>query len=501
MNQRLTYQELEEKNAYLEGVVLQLQEQINWLKKQLFGKRSERLITGEDQLEFPGMDLPNEEYEEQEVKGHTRRKKRRSTEEDKITFPEDLPKETILLDLPEGKKVCPETGEVLEKIGEEVTQKLAFKPGSFFIKEFIKPKYVSKKAPELGIMSAPVPEGIFLKSKADESLLAHVITMKFGDHLPLYRIQEILERDGVKISRQTLSHWVLHIGENLIPLYDAMKKYILSHPSIFVDESPVGLLIKGKKKVHQSYMWVYVGGKGFDPPYRLFEFCFNRSYQHPLKTLEGYEGRLHSDKYGAYEELAKKEKVIWCPCWAHIRRYFLEAKGGDQEFCKDVLRKIRYLYMFERVAKSRSKAERLKVRQEKEEPIIDALIKKVKDKLIQGKHLPKSKYQKALVYFSGLIPYLKNYLSDAESQIDNNVAERAIRPLAIGRKNWLFVGSEKGGQATATLLSLVQSCRNLKINPREYLDDVLRRVMSHPASKIDELLPDQWKEIGESSSQ
>ena len=495
MNQRLTYQELEEKNAYLEGMVFQLQEQIDWLKKQLFGKRSERLITGEGQLEFPGMDLPNEEYEEQEVNGHTRRKQRSSTEEDKITFPDDLPKETIILDLPETEKVCPQTGEALEKIGEEVTQKLAFKPGSFFIKEFIKAKYVSKNAPELGVMSAPTPEGIFLKSKADESLLAHVITMKFGDHLPLYRIQEILERDGIKISRQTLSHWMLHIGENLIPLYEAMKKHILSHPSIFVDESPIGLLVKGKKKVHQSYMWVYVGGKGLDPPYRLFEFCLNRSYHHPLKMLEGYEGRLHSDKYGAYEELAKKEKVTWCPCWAHIRRYFLEAKGGDQEFCSYVLRKIRYLYMLERVAKSRSSVERLKIRKEKEELIIDDLIEKVKDKLIKGKHLPKSKYQKALAYFSGLIPYLKNYLSDPEAQIDNNVAERAIRPLAIGRKNWLFVGSEKGGKATATLLSLVQTCRNLKINPREYLDDILRRVMSHPASKIDELLPDQWERV------
>ncbi|QVL54791.1 MAG: IS66 family transposase [Simkaniaceae bacterium] len=486
---------LRKENAQLRAENAALKEENQWLKKQIFGKRSERLITGEGQLEFPGMDLPNEEYEEKEIKGHTRRKQRSSTEEDKITFPEDLLKETIILDLAETEKVCPQTGEALEKIGEEVTQKLAFKPGSFFIKEFIKPKYVSKKAPELGVMSAPTPEGIFLKSKADESLLAHVITMKFGDHLPLYRIQEILERDGIKISRQTLSHWVLHVGENLIPLYEAMKKHILSHPSIFVDESPIGLLVKGKKKVHQSYMWVYVGGKGLDPPYRLFEFCLNRSYHHPLKMLEGYEGRLHSDKYGAYEELAKKEKVTWCPCWAHIRRYFLEAKGGDQEFCSYVLRKIRYLYMLERVAKSRSNTERLKIRKEKEEPIINDLIDRVKNKLIKGKHLPKSKYQKALVYFSRLIPYLKNYLSDPEAQIDNNVAERAIRPLAIGRKNWLFVGSEKGGKATATLLSLVQTCRNLKINPREYLDDILRRVMSHPSSKIEELLPDQWERV------
>ena len=142
------------------------------------------------------------------------------------------------------------------------------------------------------------PEGIFLKSKADESLLSHIITMKFGDHLPLYRIQEILERDGIKISRQTLSCWVLRIGENFIALYEAMKKQILNHPVIFVDESPVNLLCKGKKKVHRSYMWVYVGGKGVDPPYHFFEFCFNRGYHHPLKMLNSYKGKLHSDKYG-----------------------------------------------------------------------------------------------------------------------------------------------------------------------------------------------------------
>jgi len=492
MTQVPTYQELEERNAYLEEAIIRLQEQLDWLKNQIFGTKSERLITEEDQLEFPGMEVPDEEAEQQKVKGHTRRKIRTSTKEDKITFPEDLPKETVVLDLPEEEKVCPHSGSPLEKIGEEVIQKLAFKPGNFFIKEFVKPKYVSKKAPELGVITAPSPEGIFLKSKADESLLAHIITMKFGDHLPLYRIQEILERDKIKISRQTLSSWVLHVGENLISLYESMKRHILKHPGVFVDESPVSLIVKGKKKVHKAYMWVYVGGGGLDPPYRLFEFCFNRSYQYPFKVLENYQGKLHSDKYGAYEALAKKKEIVWCPCWAHIRRYFIEAKGGDQEFCNYVLRKIRYLYMLERVAKSRSAENRLMIRLKKEKPIIEDLIKKVKDKLIKGRHLPKSKYQKALVYFSGLIPYLKNYLYDPEAQIDNNVAERAIRPLAIGRKNWMFVGSEKGGKATATLLSLVQTCRNLKINPRDYLDDVLRRVMSHPASKIEELLPDRW---------
>ena len=486
---------LKAENAELRTMLAQQQEQLAWFKKQLFGAKSEKFLDPlGNQMDFPGMDLPKESEgcEERPVKAHTR-KKRRSTEEDKIAFPEDLPKETSILDIPEEEKICPETGERLEKIGEVVIQKLGFKPGNFFIKEFIKPKYASKKRPEMGIKIASSPEGLFLKSKADESLLAQIITMKFADHLPLYRIQEIFEREHVKISRQILSDWVIRAGEVLYCLYERMKLHILSHSVLFVDESPVRLLVKGKKKTQQAYMWVYVGGGGLDPPYSVFEFCLTRSHEYPKRTLAGYKGYLHSDKYGAYESLAKTTEIIWCPCMAHARRYFLAAKTGDQEFCKYVLRKIRYLYMFERVAKHRSAEERLQIRKEKEKPIIEDLILKVKEKLLKGKHLPKSKYREALVYFAGLSPFIENYLSNAEAQLDNNTAERRLRCLAIGRKNWMFLGSEGGGQATAVLLSLVQTCRHLNINPREYLEDILKRIMSHPASKLDELLPDQWQ--------
>ncbi len=484
-------EELKGELARLKEENLVLKEQNAWFKKQIFGKKSERFLSESDQLEFPGMEMPEEEEVEQEVKGHTR-KQRKSTEEDKLTYPEDLPKETLLLDLTEKEKTCPYTGEPLKKIGEEVSRKLAFKPGSYFIKETIRPKYVSPTHPELGVITAPVPEGIFLKSKVDESLLAHIVTMKFGDHLPLYRIQEILEREGIKISRQTLSYWVVKIGENLSPLYEEMKQKIFKSSTLFVDESPVKLLVKGKKKAHEAYMWIYVGGGGLDPPYRLFQFCLNRRHQNAFFQLKDYQGILHSDKYGAYETLAKQGHLTWCPCWAHIRRYFVEAQGGDQVFRNQVLQKIRYLYMFEKIAKKRSSEERTKIRLEKEGAIIDALIRQIQEKLLKGKHLPKSKYKKALEYFCRLTPYLKNYLFNAEAQIDNNVAERAIRPLAIGRKNWLFVGSEKGGKGAATLLSLVQTCRNLKIHPREYLEDILKRIMSHPATQLEELLPDVW---------
>ncbi len=209
---------------------------------------------------------------------------------------------------------------------------------------------------------------------------------------------------------------------------------------------------------------------------------------------------LHSDKYGAYEALANKKQFIWCPCWAHIRRKFVEAESGDPLLRKEVLRLIKDLFMHEEMAWSLTPEERLRIRQESQVPIIDQLIELIKGRLIQGDVLPKSKFKEALGYFCSLIPYLKNYTEHPFARLDNNVAERAVRPLAIGRKNWLFVGSEIGGEAAATLLSLVQSCRGLDINPWEYLVDVMRRVMSHPANKLVELLPDQWAQAQKTAS-
>jgi transposase len=281
-------------------------------------------------------------------------------------------------------------------------------------------------------------------------------------------------------------------GFALKPLYEEMKRYILQSVNVFMDESPVNMQDPGKGKVHQAYMWVLVGGKATDPPYRIYNFRTDRKHINAVELLAGYTGVLHSDKYGAYEALVRNKKIIWCPCWAHIRRKFFEAESGDPEFRKWVLRKIRYLYMLERVAWSRSEEERLRIRAEKEIPIIDEITTAVKERLIQGKLLPKSKFSEALGYYCGLIPHLKNYTKHAYARLDNNVAERAVRPLAICRKNWLFVGNEDGGEVAAILLSLIQTCRAVEVNPREYLEDVMRRLMSHNANSLYELLPDQW---------
>ena len=276
----------------------------------------------------------------------------------------------------------------------------------------------------------------------------------------------------------------------LKPLYETMVRLILEGENIFIDESPVKLQAKGR--CDTAYMWVIVGGNSSNPAYRAYDFRTNRCHDNVLDILKEYQGVLHSDKYAAYQKLAERKVITWCPCWSHIRRKFLDVESGDLLFRDWALRKIRYLFMLERIAWARSPEERLQIRQEKEAPIIDELIQRIKARLTDGKILPKSKFREALGYFCGLVPYLKNYTKHAFARLDNNVAERAVRPLAIGRKNWLFFGSEDGGEAGAILLSLVQTCRGLGINPREYLEDVFRRLMGHSAQKLDELLPDQW---------
>jgi transposase len=481
-----------EKIINLDEKIQELEEQLDWFKRQIFGKRSERVATdlNSEQLLLEGFEnLPLPKEKKKIVPAHERGKPNRDGK-DKITIPSDLPVQTIILDIPEEEKICKETGQPLVQIGVEVSHKLAHQPGSYYIKEIIRPKYANPQKEEDGIMTADLPDSLLPKCRADESLLAEIITKKFADHLPLYRIADIFNREGIKISRKLLSQWVVRCGMALKPLHNEMLKRILASENIYIDETPVKL--QDKVKCKQAYMWVVVGGCESDPPYRIYEFKQDRCHDNVLDILKGYRGGLHSDKYAAYQKLAERKIITWYPCWSHIRRKFFDAEAGDPVFRQWVLRKIRYLFMLERVSWGRSAEERLKIRQEKEEPIIDELIQKIKGKLGDMTILPKSKLREAIGYFCGLIPYIKNYTKSAFARMDNNVAERAVRPLAIGRKNWLFFGSPDGGEAGAVLFSLVQTCRGLGINPREYLEDVMRRIMGHNNQKLHELLPDHW---------
>ena len=484
---------LQKENTELRCENSYLKEQLDWFKRQIFGRKSERTVSdlNEGQLELTGLEtiLTAEEEKTQTVPGHKRRKPNRNGQ-DAIKLDPDLPVRTTILDIPKEEKVCKETGLPLIKIGEEISHKLAHEPGSYYVKEIIRPKYASPERPEAGIITALLPDSILSKCQADDSLLAEIVTQKFANHMPLYRIAEQMGRDGVGISRKLLSQWVVRCGLALKPLYEVMVRFILEGENIFIDESPVKL--QAKEKCDTAYMWVVVGGNSSNPAYRVYDFRKDRCHEHVIDILQKYRGGLHSDKFAAYQRLAEKKVITWHPCWSHVRRKFFEAESGDLPLRDWVLRKIRYLFMLEKVAWARSPAERLRIRQEKETPIIDELIEKIKNRLTQGKLLPKSKFREALGYFCGLIPYLKNYTKHAFARLNNNVAERAIRPLAIGRKNWLFFGSEDGGEAGAILMSFVQTCRGLGINPREYLEDVFRRLMGHSAQKLEELLPDQW---------
>lgn len=482
----------DEKIEKMDQKIHELEEQIAWFKRQVFGKRSERVAAdlNANQLIFEGFEnLATKEIEKKTVPSYQRKKPNRDGK-DKITLPEDLPVKTIVLDIPEEEKTCPETGEKLVHIGVEVSHKLAHTPGSYYIKETIRPKYVHPQREENGILTADLPDCLLPKCRADESFLAEIITQKFADHLPLNRISEILGRVGIKISRKLLSQWIIRSAKALKPLFDLMLEKVLKSKNIYIDETPVKLW--EKEKCRQAYMWVVVGGCEANPPYRIYEFKDSRCHDNVLEIIKDYSGGLHSDKYGAYQKLAERKIIKWYPCYSHIRRKFFEAEAGDSSFRQWILRKIRYLFLLERVAWARSKEERLLIRKEKEAPIIDELIEKIKGRLIDGKILPKSKLREAMGYFCGLIPYLKNYIEDPFARLDNNVAERAVRPLAIGRKNWLFFGSPDGGEAGAILFSLVQTCRGLGINPREYLEDVMRRIMGHNHQKLHELLPDEW---------
>ena len=504
---------LQKENSQLRELIASLQEnlslknnEINWLKervawfeRQVFGQRSERIILPLDSnvRYLPGLEPQDgvQALEVESIAGHTRTKKKRKEKNDNsngLVIPENLPVEQTIIDLPEEQKVCPETGEKLVRIGEEVTRKLAHRAASYFVKEIIRPKYAIPSREEAGIFIGELPDSILPRSSADESLLAEIVTRKFADHLPLYRLSEIFSRDNVQITRQLLSQWLMRLGVVLKPLYDLMLNRIKESGIVYIDETPLKLQVKGKGKLQQAYMWVLVGGEGANPPYRVYSFAENRKHQNAFDLVGDFSGVIHSDKYDAYVKLSKRKEILWQACWAHVRRKFEEAQSGDLEFREMMLRKIRHLYMFERVGWARNEKERLRIRKEKEEPIIDELIAAVKAKVEEGKQLPKSKFSEALNYFYSLIPHLKVYISIANAHIDNNVAERAMRSLAIGRKNWLFVGSIQGGMSTAILLSLIQTCRGLEINPREYLEDLMRRYNSHPASRLAELLPDQW---------
>ena len=477
---------------------------IELLRKALFGQRSERIIdTDEKQgvfesilAEVDSLDKENKEPEEPEEEASSElskiRKKRSGLRE---LIPDDLPKEEVVIDIPESEKTS-QDGTPLKCIGEERVEKLAYKPGFWFLKIFIYPKYANPDNSLSGIKKSKAPDFAIPGGCYDESFLAWLATEKCSMHLPHYRLEESMHRAGIMISRQTLSSLYIRTAYILKPLYDEMVNDIISREIIFTDDTSVKMLMPGNGKTLKTYMWVYAGGGG-GPPYRVFDFTMKRSGTCPKKFLKGFKGYVHADAFNGYDMIFEDDNICECSCWMHVRRKYLEAKDAPLELRKKVLRLIRNIYRYERAIKKCDRVNDrnliLRVRNEKIGPIINAVFKITADALKNGKILPKSNFADAISYMHNLGGTLKTFLENPYLSPDNGESERALRPLTVGRKNWLFAGSESGGEATAILLSLIQTCRIMKINPAVYIEDVLRRINGHPYNKLDELLPGKWK--------
>lgn len=289
----------------------------------------------------------------------------------------------------------------------------------------------------------------------------------------------------------TQTSWLMQVYESISPLERVLQRAVLEQDVLFTDDTPVPLQVKGNGRVKKARFWVYVRG-GTGPPLTAYDFSIDRSKKRPLDYLDDYKGYVHADAYSGYDELFKKEAIIEVGCWAHARRKFDEAASSRPGEATDILARIARLYHeVETPCADMTPEERRRFRKEHAQPLLEGIFEKLEE--LKPQTTPSEPLRAAVNYALNQQTALCRYVEDGRLRPDNNLAENAIRPVALGRKNWLFVGSERGGRAAALYMGLVQSCKNCNVNPWEYFDDMLRRIMSHPINRLREMLPDQWK--------
>lgn len=411
------------------------------------------------------------------------------------TLPAHLAREDIVHDLPEAEKQCARCGAPKACIGHEVTERLDYAPAALNVKRHIRLKYACRCAEcaELGVQTAEKPREPIEKCLAAPGLLAHVAVGKYHDHLPLYRQEGILGREGVALGRGTMCGWMRGAADALAPLYDVMVGRVLACGYVHTDDTPVDMLDPGRGKTKETRIWVCVGTG--TAPYVVYDFTEGRGREGPLTFFAGYKGFVHADAYGGYDALFRLPDIAEVACWAHTRRYFHEAQPTAAKEATEALALIQLLYRVEADLKAEgADAERiLEVRQLRSRPLLAEFRRWMDALAAAGSVLPKSPLGKATYYAHHQWAALQVYTTDGRLCIDNNPAENALRPMALGRKNWLFFGSQEGGRTAAILTSFMITCRNLKVEPWAYLCDVLTRISDHPMRALAELLPDRWQ--------
>jgi transposase len=401
-------------------------------------------------------------------------------------LPRHLKRERIVHDLADSEKHCEACAQDLRLIGEESSERYEFIPAQLTVIEDVCKKY----ACACTVKTATKPPQPIEKSTAGASLLAQVIVGKLADHLPLHRQEKIFERHGAEISRKTMCGWMAQCADLLNPLYRSLKEVLFQSKVIGTDDTSVKVLDVKLPFARTGRIWPYYGDK--EHPVILYDYTATRERAGPEKFLKGYRGYLQADAYGGYDAFFKDPArgLIEVGCWAHARRYYHKALESDQARMGPALLLIAQLYRVEKQARSLAVEDRLGLRQLQSRPVLD----KLRDYLleIQAEVLPKSPEGRAVRYTLKNWMALTRYAEDGNLEIDNNATERAIRGVAVGRNNWIFFGSDHGGNTAAILRSFVASCQRVSVNPFAWLKDVLSRIAAHPITRLVELLPHNW---------
>jgi transposase len=473
-------------------LIEKLKAQLAGLRRQRFGANSESLdqltlmiddleAAQETQNSARATDTSNPEAPVGEAKRQAKRR----------PLPAHLPRQEIIETPPLD---CVHCGKTMRKLGEDVREVLDYIPGRFVVRRHVRPKLSCRDCGT--IAQAPVPSLPIEKGVPGAGLLAHVLVSKFADHLPLYRQSQIYAREGVDLERSTMADWAGKSAALLAPLVEDIGRHVFAGPAIHSDDTPVPVLAPGRGKTRTGRLWVYVRDErpwGSDvPPAALYRYTANRKGLHPRAHLQDYRGFLHADGYAGYNRLYEAGRVTEVACLAHVRRKFFDIhKATASPIAEQALKRIAGLYAIEKEIRGSPPEERRAVRQERSKPLFEALQVWL-DRTVAS--LPgRSGLAQVMRYALTRLKHLAVYLADGRLEIDNNAAERAIRPLALGRKNWLFAGSDAGGERAAAIASLIESAKLNGVDPQAWLADVLGRIAEHPINKVDELLPWNWR--------
>jgi transposase len=412
-------------------------------------------------------------------------------------LPASLPRKPVWHDVPPEQRTCPDCGTERTCIGQEVREQLEYIPASLVVLEHIRPKYACRACEANVVIAERLPEPID-KGLPGPGLLAHVAVCKYADHLPLYRLEGIFRRSGIELSRSTMCDWMAVVAELLEPIVKRMLGLILTSKVVQNDDTTVPVQDHSGKGIKTGRLWVSIGDH--DHPYTVYTYTPDRSATGPREIFRGFRAYLQADAYSAYDGLYTSGEIIEVGCLMHARRKFYEARTSDPQRSHQAPAWISLLYDVERDVKGHETEDyeafvalRHGVRAERSQPIFDKFHDWLEAE--RPKVLPKSPIGEAIRYALNHWEALKRPSEAGFLELDNGACERAFKPVAIGRRNWLFAGSDKGGQTAAILMSLCTTCKGLGIDPQAYLRDVLDRISTHPAKRIDELLPDRWQEL------